>query len=122
VTENTPLWKKLAIKRTNFPEATQDVRVLDELIRLEINEGFKFFRLRDEILECLMSFVANGIMNKREVVKSMRGLELVIQILRTEVADKYRAMADGSDDELLASKQDGFVPPANYTDSKTQRT
>lgn len=117
-----PTWKDIACERINFSKATQDVRILDELIRLEIDEGFKFFQLRDEILACLMSFVANGIISKREVTKSMRGLELAIQILRTEVADKYRAIAEESDGELLVSEQDGFQPPAVYQDPKTQRT
>lgn len=120
MSKETPGWKKLAIERTNLPAATQDVRVLDELIRLEVDRGPELLQLRDQMLACLMSFVRRGKMSKHESAQAMRGLELAVQVLRTGVADRYRAMASGGDDEVLSEKEDDYQPHADYNDPKRQ--
>ncbi len=110
-------WKRLALKRTGQPRHTDDTQVLDALVRLEVDRGEQVLRLRDDLTMCLHALVANGVVTCDESSKAIRGLSLVVQILRTEVADKYRERAEGLQDEV-DELDDQRQPESIYRDPK----
>jgi len=92
--------------------------VLDELIRAEIDGGNRLLQIRDQLSKLLFFLRAKESISDDESAYAMQGIVSVIQILRTTVAERYRAEAEGSTDVV----REDFQPPANYTDSPTQGT
>jgi len=111
-------WKDIACKRLAIPKHAKDSHVLDEIIRTEIEGGNRLLQIRDQLSKLLYFMQSNGSLESENCWAAMSGLTLIIQTLRTTVAEKYRAEAEGTDDVV----REDFQPPANYTDPSTQRT
>ncbi len=111
-------WKDIACERLAIPKHAKDSHVLDEIIRYEIEGGNRLLQIRDQLSKLLYFMQSNGSLDGENCWGATSGLTHIIQILRTTVADKYRAEAEGRTDVV----REDFQPPANYTDPKTQRT
>jgi len=111
-------WKDIACKRLSIPRHAKDSHVLDEIIRYEIEGGNRLLQIRDQLSKLLHFMLSNESLCNEDCRKAMLGVTHVIQILRTTVAERYKAEADGS----TGIVRDDFQRPANYTDSPTQRT
>jgi len=111
-------WKDIACERLAIPRHAKDSHVLDEIIRTEIEGGNRLLQIRDQLSKLLYWMQSNGSLESENCWAAMSGLTHIIQILRTTVAEKYRAEAEGCTDIV----REDFQPPANYKDSQTQGT
>lgn len=87
--------------------------MLDELVGVEIDGGRRLIQIRDQLSKLLFFLRGEGLVTFAESSNAMRGVVDVVQILRTRVADQYRAEAEGNLDVV----REDFQPPANYTDT-----
>jgi len=111
-------WKDIACERLVIPRHAKDSHVLDELIRYEIEGGNRLLQIRDQLAKLLHFLCREEVITSVDSANGMIGVIDTIQILRTKVANHYRAEAEG----LIDVVREDFQPPANYTDSPTQGT
>ena len=119
-------WKDIACERLVIPLHAKDSHVLDEMIRYEIEGGNRLLQIRDQLSKLLHFMQSDestcpsrrAKLHRADCSRAMRGLTHVVQVLRTKVAERYRAEAEGS----TGIVREDFQQPATYTDPKTQRT